>query len=337
MLDADRRRSSSRGVPTGDHLAVVHDRHAVAEPLGLVHVVRRQQDRPAGALELVDEIPELPARLRIEAGRRLVEKQQVRIADERAREREPLLLSARERADARVALLLELHQRDHLVRRRAALDRSCGTGAASRARSACRRAASPAAGCRAAGAAPARPAPSAGRAPRRRPTSGCRQALADLDRRRLAGAVRAEQAEALARPAPRDRCRRRRRRPCSVFTQIGDAQGWARLGQGHPTSLAVGPAVLTASVQPRCSRGTMDPMNALDEAIVPSCLRVRRERTVAHSLRGSDRPSNTHEHAVAIHPVQDEPEERERARAEQCGRKDCTEGVERSWADVNQQ
>ena len=34
----------------GDHLAVIHDRHAVAQPLGLVHVVRGQQDGAAGAL-----------------------------------------------------------------------------------------------------------------------------------------------------------------------------------------------------------------------------------------------------------------------------------------------
>ena len=43
---------SSVGVPEGDHLPVVDDRHAVAQPLGLVHVVRREQDRPAGCPEV---------------------------------------------------------------------------------------------------------------------------------------------------------------------------------------------------------------------------------------------------------------------------------------------
>ena len=59
--------------------------------------MRREQDRPAGLLELLDEIPQLPPRLRIEPGRRLVEKQQIGIADERAGERQPLLLPARQR------------------------------------------------------------------------------------------------------------------------------------------------------------------------------------------------------------------------------------------------
>ena len=72
-------------------------------------------------LELGDQVPELPARLGIEAGRRLVEKDQVRIADDRAGEREPLLLSAGQLADARIALLVELDDMDHVVDRPAAL------------------------------------------------------------------------------------------------------------------------------------------------------------------------------------------------------------------------
>ena len=117
MLDADRRDELARR-PERDDLAVVHDGHALAEPLRFVHVVRRQQNRPARALELFDQVPELAARLRIEPRRRLVEKQQLRVADERAREREPLLLPARKRADARAPLLLELHERDHVLGRR---------------------------------------------------------------------------------------------------------------------------------------------------------------------------------------------------------------------------
>src|SRR5207253_1671458 len=55
------------------------------------------------------------ARLRVESRRGLVEKEQVGIAHDRAREREALLLSAREFADAGVALLLELHAGDDLI------------------------------------------------------------------------------------------------------------------------------------------------------------------------------------------------------------------------------
>ena len=48
----------------------------------------------------------------IEPGGRLVEEEQLRVADQRAGQRQPLLLAAGELADPRVALLLELHQRD---------------------------------------------------------------------------------------------------------------------------------------------------------------------------------------------------------------------------------
>ena len=85
----------------GDHLAVIDDRHPVAQPLGLVHVVRRQQDGPALGAEAADDVPELPARLRVEAGRRLVEEQQLRVADQGAGHRQPLLLAAGELARRR--------------------------------------------------------------------------------------------------------------------------------------------------------------------------------------------------------------------------------------------
>jgi hypothetical protein len=52
--------------------------------------------------------------LRIEPCRGLVE-EQVGIADERAGDGEPLLLSARERPDTRAAFLLELNEADDLV------------------------------------------------------------------------------------------------------------------------------------------------------------------------------------------------------------------------------
>src|SRR4249919_523460 len=113
MLYSNRGNELTRS-SSGDDLAVVHDRHAIREALGFFHIVCRQENRAAGPLELVDEIPELPAGLRIEPGRRFVEEQQVRIADKRAREREPLLLSPGEHADPRVTLFLQLNQRDEV-------------------------------------------------------------------------------------------------------------------------------------------------------------------------------------------------------------------------------
>src|SRR5215218_6679307 len=48
------------------HTSMIDDRHAVAQPLGLVHVVRRQHDAPSTCFELRDQIPQLAARLGIE-------------------------------------------------------------------------------------------------------------------------------------------------------------------------------------------------------------------------------------------------------------------------------
>src|SRR6185436_17053890 len=90
-----------------DEMAVIDDRDAVAEALRLFHVVRREQHRTAAFAESRDDFPQLDAALRIEAGRRLVEEEDVGPADERGRDGEALLLSAGELAHARGALLVE--------------------------------------------------------------------------------------------------------------------------------------------------------------------------------------------------------------------------------------
>src|SRR5437667_1096641 len=77
----------------------------------------REQHRPTVRAESADDFPQLPARLRIQAGRRLIEEQQLRFADERACNRETLFLPARERHDARLALFLEPDEREHFVDR----------------------------------------------------------------------------------------------------------------------------------------------------------------------------------------------------------------------------
>ena len=107
---------SSRGVPSGDGFAVIHDGHAVAEPFGFVHVMGGQQNGAARQLELFDQLPELAAGLRVEAGGGLVEEQKIGIAHQRAGQRQPLFLPAGKAAHARFALLLELHQRDDFGR-----------------------------------------------------------------------------------------------------------------------------------------------------------------------------------------------------------------------------
>src|SRR5688572_24604923 len=92
--------------PERDHPPEIDDRDSIAEPLGFFHIVGRENDRASLQLERLDELPELPARLRIEARGRLIEEEELRIADECAGEREPLLLATGQRADSRAALLL---------------------------------------------------------------------------------------------------------------------------------------------------------------------------------------------------------------------------------------
>ena len=64
-----------------------------------------------------DHLPGGPSRRRVEAGRRLVQEEELRVADEREREVEPPLLAAGERLHAGVALLLEPDELDDLAPR----------------------------------------------------------------------------------------------------------------------------------------------------------------------------------------------------------------------------
>ena len=88
---------TSRAVPCASRLAVGD----VGEPmaaLGFVHVMRADQHREAARGELVDFLPEIAARLGIDAGGRLVEQQQLRLVDQAGGEREALLPAAGKRA-----------------------------------------------------------------------------------------------------------------------------------------------------------------------------------------------------------------------------------------------
>ena len=97
-----------------DH-AVAEYRDAIRELLRLVEVVRRQENRRAERAQRADHVPGGTARGRIEAGRRLVEEDEIGIADEGDSQVEPAFLPARERLDPRVALLAEPDELDHLV------------------------------------------------------------------------------------------------------------------------------------------------------------------------------------------------------------------------------
>ncbi len=78
--------------------------------------MRRDQDRNAGASELVDEAPELAARQRIDSTSRFVEKHDRRLVEDRAPESQTLPPAPRQRARQRV---LPATKAGHVERKRA--------------------------------------------------------------------------------------------------------------------------------------------------------------------------------------------------------------------------
>jgi hypothetical protein len=85
--------------------------------LRLVHVVGGEEDGLAERLQPLDHLPGLAARGRVEAGGRLVEEDQVGVADDADGDVDAPLLAAGERADAGVALGAEAGQLDRLLDR----------------------------------------------------------------------------------------------------------------------------------------------------------------------------------------------------------------------------
>ena len=85
----------------GHEPARVDQRDPVGQALGLLHEVGDEDDRHAAVADVLDELPGVAPGLRVEAGGELVEDRDPRVADERERDREPLLLAARELAELR--------------------------------------------------------------------------------------------------------------------------------------------------------------------------------------------------------------------------------------------
>jgi hypothetical protein len=86
---------------------MVDNGNPIAQPLGLVHVMRGQNDCSATALQILDDIPKLPSRLRIQSRRRLIQKNEIRIADERYRDSQTLPLTSGKVPHPRSGLLTE--------------------------------------------------------------------------------------------------------------------------------------------------------------------------------------------------------------------------------------
>ena len=72
--------------PFGDQHPVVEDRDPMRELVGLVEVLRRQEDRHAAGDEVPHGLPHHAAAARIEAGRGLIEEDDPRVADQGHRE-----------------------------------------------------------------------------------------------------------------------------------------------------------------------------------------------------------------------------------------------------------
>src|ERR687887_250887 len=107
---AERLRAALRhDQPAGD------DRHLVGQVLRLVHVVGGEQDRLAEVPQALDQLPGAPAGRRVEAGGRLVQEDQVGVADDAEGEVQAALLAAGERLYPRPALVAETDQVDHLA------------------------------------------------------------------------------------------------------------------------------------------------------------------------------------------------------------------------------
>src|SRR5688572_8718641 len=86
----------------GDDATAIHDREAMAEPLGLFHEMRGENERLALLRKPSQPLPDQVPGLRVEPGGRLVHEDELRIVDQRAREREAPLHAAGKRHDLRI-------------------------------------------------------------------------------------------------------------------------------------------------------------------------------------------------------------------------------------------
>src|SRR5579875_33443 len=77
-----------------DDSALTQEGDPVAEIVGFVHVVRRQEDRRSLTAQLLDQIVKVLGRGRVETARRLIQEENARIVDQRAGDQKTLLHTA---------------------------------------------------------------------------------------------------------------------------------------------------------------------------------------------------------------------------------------------------
>ncbi len=222
---------------------MVHDADPVAQRGGLIHVVGREQDGHAVVAKLADAVPDKQARGGVEACRRLVEEEHLRLVHERPRDHHPLHLTTGEEIDLLVPALREAELSEELVGPRVALARRHAVISGVEQQVLTKR---------------QRPVEVVALGDDREPAAGGdwvrddvdagderaargapRSRREDADRRRLACAIRAEQAEDLAaRDREADRIDRGRGAPRVALHEVDDSNGGSigpgceRLGHG---------------------------------------------------------------------------------------------------------
>src|SRR5919107_5376157 len=100
----------------GDDIAAVDERYILAERLGLLQVMRRQENGHPTTVEFLDVAPQLVAQLHVHTRRRLVQKEDFGVVNEGPREEHPPLHAARERVGALIALVREPETLQELLR-----------------------------------------------------------------------------------------------------------------------------------------------------------------------------------------------------------------------------
>ena len=100
----------------GDQPPAVEHRHVVGQALDVAQLVGREQDRRSGVAEGTDALPRRLLGGRVHAGRRLVQHQQLRPAEQGEREPEALPLATRQPAIAGRGRRAEVDQLEQAVR-----------------------------------------------------------------------------------------------------------------------------------------------------------------------------------------------------------------------------
>src|SRR5580692_3224777 len=90
-----------------DDPSMLDDGYAVAQTFGFLHQMSGQKDGLAALADAAHQIPDGAARLRVEAGGQLVEKDHFRVVDQRQGNKEALLLASGEVHEPGVALIGE--------------------------------------------------------------------------------------------------------------------------------------------------------------------------------------------------------------------------------------